>query len=140
MLAKGYADPQRLAVSGGLLAAWILGHSDRFANAVVRKPIVDWTLEVATSLDGAQRAQAVRGGLPWDDSDSYVKRSPIYFAQNFKTPTLILAEEHDPQAEELYFALQQRKVESAMVRMPDEKQPGTRVAGLEGLLAWLERK
>ena len=47
--------------------------------------------------------------MPWDDPDQYVKHSPIYFAGNFRTPTLVLASDPDPGAEELYFALQARK-------------------------------
>ena len=95
-------------VAGGLLAAWILGHSDRFAAVVARRPIVDFTLM-------AERAAPWMGALPWDNPDRYVKHSPIYFAGNWKTPTLVLAGEHDAQADEFYSALELRKVKSVMV-------------------------
>ena len=33
--------------------------------------------------------------MPWDDPDQYVKHSPVYFARNFKTPTLVITGEAD---------------------------------------------
>ena len=137
VIAKGYIDAKRLYVTGGLTAAWMVGHSDRFAAAVARNPIVDWT--TAATLDRDRSAQIVRwmGSLPWEDPDQYVKHSPIYFAGNFKTPVLVIAKGDDPQAAELYFALQERKVESALVRLPAAAQAADRVRELEAELAWL---
>ncbi len=129
--AKGYVDPARIAVRGGLLAAWLLGHTDRFSAVVARRPIVDFTLE-------ARRAAPWMGGMPWDDPDQYVRHSPIYFAQNWKTPTLLLAGSPDPQSDEFYFALQNRKVNSTMVRMADWDKPSAQVQEMETTLAWLE--
>jgi len=131
VVAKGYIDPKRLAVEGGLLAAWILGHSDRFAAVVARRPIVDFALI-------AGRAAPWMGAMPWDDPEQYAKHSPIYFAQNWKTPTLVLAGTPDPQSDEFYSALQQRKVASAMARIPDGSKPSARVLALQTTLAWLE--
>ena len=79
------------------MAAWLLGHSDRFAAVVARRPIVDFTLL-------AERAAPFLGALPWDDPDAYAKHSPIYFAQNWKTPTLVLASDVDAQSDEFYHA------------------------------------
>ena len=55
-LAKGYIDPRRLMVVGGLVAAWAIGHTDRFAAAVARHPIADWFTDIAIAPDGARRA------------------------------------------------------------------------------------
>jgi acylaminoacyl-peptidase len=129
-VAQGTVDPQRIAVTGGLVAAWILGHSDRFAAVVARHPIVDFTLM-------AERAAPWMGALPWDDPDQYVKHSPIYFAANWKTPTLVLAGDHDQQSDEFYAALQLRKISSAMVHIPDGSRPSAKVLELETMLAWL---
>lgn len=139
LAAKSYIDPHRMALCGGLLAAWIIGHTDRFAAAVVRHPIADWTLDVAAAPDGARRAAAWLGAMPWEDPDRYSRHSPIYFAQNFKTPALVLAGDPDPQADELYFALEARKVESALVRVHAEGKPAEKALELETVLAWLRR-
>jgi acylaminoacyl-peptidase len=131
VVAKGYTDSRHLAVSGGLLAAWLLGHSDRFAAAVACRVIVDFALE--------PRAAAWMGAKPWEDPEQYTKHSPLYFAQNWKTPTLVLAGDPDPQADEFYSALQQRKVNSALVRIPNAGQPASRILELETILAWFNK-
>ena len=139
LIAKGYIDPARLSISGGLLAAWATGHTDRFHAAVVRHAIADWVTDVAHAPDGIYRAAAWMGAMPWDDPDQYVKHSPIYFAGNFRTPTLVLAGDADPGAEELFFALQARKVDSALVRLGAEGRPSRVILEWEAMLGWLEK-
>jgi acylaminoacyl-peptidase len=133
VVSKGYIDPQRIAVAGGLVAAWLIGHTSRFSAAVARRPIVDWTADVLTSPEGERRATHWMGGWPWDDPEQYLKHSPLFFAANFKTPTLVLAGEGDLQSEELYGALRLRKVKTEMVRLGDS--PQDRVLELEATLA-----
>jgi dipeptidyl aminopeptidase/acylaminoacyl peptidase len=138
LIAKDYIDPARLAISGGLLAAWAIGHTSRFHSAVVRHAIADWTTDVAHAPDGLHRAAASMGAMPWDDPDQYVKHSPVYFAGNFRTPTLVIAGDRDPGAEELYFALQARKVDSALVQL-GAARPSQVILEWEATLGWLER-
>jgi dipeptidyl aminopeptidase/acylaminoacyl peptidase len=135
-IAKGGIDPRHVFLAGGLLAAWTIGHTDRFAAAVIRRPIAEWTSAVALGPDGYRRA-AWMGALPWDDPDQYVQHSPLFFARNFKTPTLVIGD--DVQSRELYFALQARQVDSALVRLADDHKPSTQVLELESELAWLGR-
>jgi len=78
-------------------------------------------------------------GLPWDNAEQYGKHSPIYFAAAFRTPTLVIENGDDPQAEELYFALRSRRLESALLRFPQPLQAAGRVACLEAELAWFAR-
>jgi dipeptidyl aminopeptidase/acylaminoacyl peptidase len=78
------------------------------------------------------------GAMPWADPEQYWKHSPLYFAGQFRTPTLIIAGQHDAAADELYFALRARKVESALVRIGEER-PGDLVLEMEAALAWLKR-
>jgi len=131
VVAKGGIDAKRIAVRGGLLAAWLLGHSDQFAAVVARRPIVDFTVL-------GRRAAPWMGAMPWDDPDQYTRHSPIYFAANWKTPTLLFAGDPDPQSDEFYAALQERKVKSAIVRIPDWSKPSAQVLELETTLAWLD--
>ena len=111
-IAKGGIDAGRVALVGGAVAAWALGHTRRFTAVVARRPIIDWTSEVALAPDGWRRA-AWMGGLPWEQAQRYVARSPLYAAASFATPTLVIGS--DAQSQELYFALQARKVESALL-------------------------
>ncbi|HYW47307.1 MAG TPA: prolyl oligopeptidase family serine peptidase [Bryobacteraceae bacterium] len=125
VLAKGYVDPNRLTLIGGLLAAWTLGHTERFHRVVARRPVM--------TPAGLERA------APWDDPDQYVPHSPIFFARNFRTPTLVLAGDPDPESQELYLALQARKVESVLLRVPAAPTPGEQILELETVLRWLAR-
>jgi acylaminoacyl-peptidase len=119
--ARGYIDTSRLAVAGGLVAAWAIGHTDRFRRAVV------------------ERLSSDRIGPRWEDPDHYVTHSPVFFARNFRTPTLVLAGDPDPESDELYRALQSKKVESALVRMGPRAIPGERILELEAMVGWLGR-
>jgi acylaminoacyl-peptidase len=139
LISQGYIDPGRLSISGGLLASWAIGHTDRFRAAVVRHAVADWVTDVAHSPDGIYRAAAWMGAMPWDDPEQYVKHSPIYFAGNFRTPTLVIAGDSDPGAEELYFALQARKVDSALLRLGEEGRPSQVILEWEATLGWIEK-
>lgn len=132
-MAKGYIDAKKLTISGGLTAAWILGHTDRFAAAVLHNPVADRAAEFALGPDGLRRAISEMGAFPWDDPVQYWQHSPIYFAQGFRTPTLILGSANDGQSRELYFALQARKVASALVETPR----GRDVEALQAEVNWL---
>src|SRR5258705_9410065 len=52
VIGRGYVDVQRLFVTGGsgggVLTAWIVGHTDRFRAAVVVKPVINWASFVLT--------------------------------------------------------------------------------------------
>jgi len=56
LLAKGFVDPQNMFVTGcsggGVLTAWVVGHTDRFAAASSNCPVIDWVSFVGTT-DGA---------------------------------------------------------------------------------------
>jgi acylaminoacyl-peptidase len=118
VIAKGYIDPQRVMLCGGAVSAWAIGQTGRFRAVVARRP-------------GAFAVAA-----PWDDPDEYVKRSPLSFAREFRTPTLVLAGDPDPGSELLYAALQARRVESEIIRMPKPDRPGGRILEFETVLAW----
>jgi dipeptidyl aminopeptidase/acylaminoacyl peptidase len=154
VLARGYIDPKRLAVTGGsgggLLTAWIIGHTDRFAAAVSQYPVTNWITEVGTADHGYHFASVWMKAMPWENPDQYIKHSPIFFADKFKTPTMVLTGESDfrtpmAQSEELYFALKARKVDAVLVRIPDEphgirgEHPSHRIAKMEHILGWVEK-
>jgi acylaminoacyl-peptidase len=126
-IAKGSVDPERVSIAGAVVAAWAIGHTPRFYRAVAQRPIVDWAVDLA-------RAAPAMGALPWEDPEQYVKHSPIFFAQNFRTPTLILAGDSDAGSQQLYDALRTRNVEVALVRAG-----GDRALELEAILAWLAK-
>jgi dipeptidyl aminopeptidase/acylaminoacyl peptidase len=64
-------------------------------------------------------------GTPWTNKELYERWSPHNFAQNFKTPTLVIHGELDfrvPVSEglQMFTALQRRNVPSKLLLFPDE--------------------
>jgi dipeptidyl aminopeptidase/acylaminoacyl peptidase len=127
LLAKGFVDPQNMFVTGcsggGVLTAWIVGKTDRFAAASANCPVVDWLSFVGTT-DGASWYYNFEK-LPWEDPSEHIRRSPLTYVGNVKTPTMLMTGVNDlrtpmPQTEQFYSALKLRKVPTAMLRFVDE--------------------
>jgi dipeptidyl aminopeptidase/acylaminoacyl peptidase len=152
VLARGYVDTQRLFVTGGsgggVLTAWIVGHTDRFRAAVVVKPVINWASFVLTADMTNYFYRYWFEGFPWDDVQSYWKRSPLAYVGNVHTPTMLMTGEADyrtpsTEAEQFYEALKLRKVDTALVRVPNAShdisaRPSLLVAKVAYVLAWLK--
>jgi len=153
VLERGYVDPDRLFVTGGsgggVLSAWIVGKTDRFAAAVVQKPVINWyswSLYADMSVSGLDDWFP---GPPWENRDHYLDRSPISLVGNVTTPTMLLTGEQDertpmPESEQFYGALQYRNVPSALVRIPDAShgiasKPSNLIAKVVHVLEWFDR-
>jgi dipeptidyl aminopeptidase/acylaminoacyl peptidase len=156
VIKRGYIDEHNLFVTGGsgggVLTTWIVGHTDRFAAAVAMKPVVNWYSFVGTT-DSADWYYNFKQ-LPWENPEEHMRRSPITYVGNVKTPTMILVGDIDlrtplEQTEQYYRALKMRKVPTAMVRLSDEyhgfngdfslRHPSNRVAQMLFLRAWFDR-
>jgi dipeptidyl aminopeptidase/acylaminoacyl peptidase len=127
VLKKGFVDERNLFVTGcsggGVLTAWTVGHTDRFAAASANCPVIDWLSFVGTT-DGASWYYNFEK-LPWEDPSEHIRRSPLTYVGNVKTPTMLMTGVNDlrtpmPQTEQFYSALKLRKVPAAMVRFNDE--------------------
>ncbi|WP_372762461.1 prolyl oligopeptidase family serine peptidase [Pseudoalteromonas sp.] len=128
LIAKGFIDESKLFVTGGsgggVLTAWIIGHTDRFAAAVVAKPVINWISFVLTADYYPFFADYWFPGKPWDHIEHYMQRSPISYVGKVKTPTMLLTGEADyrtpiSETEQFYQALKLQGVDTAMVRIPD---------------------
>ncbi|MBI3789659.1 MAG: S9 family peptidase [Gemmatimonadetes bacterium] len=153
VIAKGYVDPAQLYVTGGsgggVLTAWMIGHTDRFKAALAFYPVINWESFVLTADMGAKAAADWMPGLPWDNVDNYAKRSLLSVVKNVKTPTLIMTGEEDfrtpmSESEQYYKALKLRGVETVLVRVPDEphgirRRPSHEAAKLTTLQGWFEK-
>ncbi len=123
-----YVDRDRMVAAGasygGYMINWILGHTDRFKALVTHAGVYDLTSEAGTT-DELWFAKWEFGGLPWENPDLYAKWSPSNYVKEFKTPTLVTHGDLDyrvpiGQAQELFTALQERKIQSKLVQFPDE--------------------
>ncbi len=153
VLERGYVDPDQLFVTGGsgggVLSAWIVGHTDRFAAAVVAKPVINWYSFVLTADNTAFFYKYWFPGLPWDNLEHYMERSPLHHVGKVTTPTMLLTGENDyrtpiSETEQFYTALQLMKVPSAMVRIPEAghgiaARPSNLMAKVAHILAWFEK-
>ena len=126
-IAGGYADPDRLFVTGGsgggVLTAWIVGKTDRFKAAATQKPVIDWASFALTADAPAFFSRYWFGKYPWEDHDAFWARSPLSLVGNVKTPTLVVVGSEDyrtpvSEAEQYYTALQIRGVPTALVKVP----------------------
>lgn len=154
-IAKGYVDPQRLYVTGGsgggVLTAWIVGHTDRFKAAVVAKPVINWTSFVLTADFYTMFTRYWFPMLPWEQGgpEHYWKRSPLAYVGNVTTPTMLITGENDyrtpiSETEQYYQALKLRKVDTAMVRIPGaahgiNARPSQMLAQVLNTIAWFQR-
>ncbi|HYY57161.1 MAG TPA: S9 family peptidase [Pyrinomonadaceae bacterium] len=137
VIKRGYIDERNLFVcggsGGGVLTTWIVGHTDRFAAAVAMKPVINWYSFIGTT-DSADWYFNFKK-LPWEDPQEHLRRSPITYVGNVKTPTMLMTGELDlrtpmEQTEQFYRALKMRKVDTVMVRIADEYHPINAVPGL----------
>ena len=149
---RGYVDRGRLFVTGGsgggVLTAWIVGHTERFRAAVVVKPVINWASFVLTADMTNYFYRYWFAGFPWDDVQSYWKRSPLAYVGNVKTPTMLMTGEVDyrapsSEAEQFYQALKMRKIDTALVRVPNAShdisaRPSLLIGKVAYVLAWFK--
>ncbi|HEV2866267.1 MAG TPA: S9 family peptidase [Allosphingosinicella sp.] len=153
-IAQGYADGDHLFVTGGsgggVLTAWIVGSTNRFRAAATQKPVIDWTSFALTADASTYFSRYWFGAYPWEDQQSYWRRSPLSLVGNVQTPTLVVVGSEDfrtpvSEAEQYYTALQLRGVPTALVKVPGAShggiasRPSQSGAKAAAILAWFER-
>ncbi len=127
VVGRGYIDAKNMFVfgcsGGGVLTAWTVGHTDRFAAAASLCPVIDW-ISFVGQTDGASWYQNFEKPF-WEDPSEYLKRSPIMYVGHVKTPTMLMTGVLDlrtpiPQIEEYYRALKMHGTPTVMIRMNNE--------------------
>ncbi len=111
---------------GGFMTSWIISHKpNMFKSAIVERALLNWETMVGTSDIGIGFPEMYLLDDMSKNINLYREKSPITFASNIKTPTLIIHSEEDyrcpvEQAEQLFSNLKKRNVKSAMLRFPGE--------------------
>lgn len=127
VIARGWVDEANMFVygcsGGGVLTSWIVGQTDRFAAASANCPVTNWLSFVGTT-DGIGWYRNFEK-YPWEDPSEHLRRSPLMYVGNVKTPTMLMTGEQDlrtpmPQTEEYYQALKVLGVPTAMIRFQNE--------------------
>jgi len=128
-VARGWADADRLAVSGwsygGILTNHVITRTDRFKAAITGASEVLYVVNFGH--DQYQRWWTQELGPPWQPEARaiYERMSPFNRVERITTPTLILGGEEDwnvpiINSEQLYLALKQLGVETQLVVYPGE--------------------
>ena len=149
-----WIDRDRLGVTGGsyggFMTNWILGHTDRFKAAVTLRSLSNFISDDGTR-DGAYGHTSDFGGDIFQKFELYWDRSPLKYARNVKTPTLILHSDNDyrvpiEQGEQWFRALKHFGVTTEIVFFPRENHNLTRtgepkhlVESLNWQLYWFDR-
>jgi dipeptidyl aminopeptidase/acylaminoacyl peptidase len=123
-----FVDSSRIAGAGasygGYMMNWILGHTNRFRCLVSH----DGMFNPASAYGTTEELwfnEWEFGGTPYKNPELFKKWSPMEFAQNFKTPTLVIHGQQDYRLDvsegfQLFTALQRQGVKSKMLYFPDE--------------------
>jgi dipeptidyl aminopeptidase/acylaminoacyl peptidase len=128
VVGKGFIDTSHMYVSGcsggGVLSSWVIGHTNRFAAAAVRCPVIDW-LSFAGHTDIPLFTYSFFNKPFWEDPAQWLAHSSLMAAGNVTTPTLLMTGVLDrrtpmPQTEEYYSALKMRGVPTAILQFNDE--------------------
>lgn len=152
VISQGYIDEKRLYVTGGsgggVLTSWIVGKTDRFAAAVVAKPVINWTSFALYADIAPYVSKNWFEKMPWEDPMHYWKRSPISLVGNVTTPTMLLTGEADlrtpmAETEQYYQALKMRGIDTQMVRIPEAfhgitKRPSHLISKIAHIIQWFE--
>jgi len=125
---KGFVDQSRMYVSGcsggGVLSSWVIGHTNRFAAAAVRCPVIDW-LSFAGHTDIPLFTYSFFEKPFWEDPQPWLQHSSLMHVGKVTTPTLLMTGVLDrrtpmPQTEEYYAALKMRGVPAALLQFNEE--------------------
>ncbi len=150
-------DVRRIGVTGGsyggFMTNWIIGHTDRFACACTQRSICNWTSFHGVSDIGYffTPDQAGASLLKTEDHEKLWFHSPLRYASNFKTPTLVIHSKADyrcpvDQGYQMITALKEMKVESKMVVFNSENhdlsrngKPKARQKRLKEITEWMQK-
>jgi dipeptidyl aminopeptidase/acylaminoacyl peptidase len=149
-----WIDAERLGVTGGsyggFMTNWIVGHTTRFKAAVTLRSLSNFISDDGTR-DGAYGHTPDFGGDIFQKFDLFWDRSPLKYAKNVRTPTLILHSDNDfrvpiEQGEQWFRALKHFGVTTEIVMFPRENHNLTRtgepkhlVESLNWQLYWFDR-
>ncbi len=125
----GIVDAARIGVSGwsegGLLTSWVITQDHRWRAAMSGAAVNDWT-GYADMTDAQDFSPSFIGPSPWTSEKMralYDAESPLTYAANVKTPTLILTDAGDqrvptPLSYEFYHAVRATGTAVEMIVFP----------------------
>jgi dipeptidyl aminopeptidase/acylaminoacyl peptidase len=149
-VASGAADPDRLGVGGwsygGILTDHVISRTTRFKAAVSGASEFNYLANYGT--DHYQRVWEAELGLPWRNTELWLKLSPFYRLDKIVTPTLVIGGDADMNVpiiggEQLYQGLKRLGRDTELVIYPGEthaiRRPSFQKDRFERYIAWYEK-
>jgi dipeptidyl aminopeptidase/acylaminoacyl peptidase len=149
-IAMGVADPNRLGVGGwsygGILTNYVITKTTRFKGAISGASEVNYPANYGH--DHYQRQWEAELGLPWEQTDRWIKLSPFYRVAAIKTPTLILCGQEDwnvplQNSEQLYQALRRLGIPTELIVYPGQghaiRRPSYQKDRYDRYIAWYDK-
>jgi dipeptidyl aminopeptidase/acylaminoacyl peptidase len=149
-IAMGVADPERLGVGGwsygGILTDHVLTKTTRFKAAISGASEFNYLANYGT--DHYQRQWEAELGLPWQNTQLWIKLSPFYRLDKITTPTLVMGGDADVNVpilggEQLYQGLKRLGRETELVVYPGEthsiRRPSFQQDRFERYVAWYSK-
>ncbi len=148
-----YTDSRRMGIAGasygGYAVDWILGHTNRFKAAVTH----DGVFNLESMMNATEELWFPEwefGGPSWSPKAraSFARWSPHLYAQNIKTPTLIITNELDyrvpvDQGLQMFTVLRRNGVPAEAIVFPDEGhfvlKPLNSKYWHESVFGWMKR-
>jgi dipeptidyl aminopeptidase/acylaminoacyl peptidase len=122
-----YIDSSKIGLYGysygGFMSSWIIGHTNQFKAAVIGAPCINLNSMSGTSDIGIKFGEEQWGGLRYDNVEKYQFNSPLTYAKNVTTPSIILVGDRDyrcpiEQAEQYFVTLKRMGNDVQLVRYP----------------------
>jgi dipeptidyl aminopeptidase/acylaminoacyl peptidase len=150
VLKGGEIDESRIGVSGwsegGLMTSWLITHDTRWKAAMSGAAVNDW-VQYGDMTDSKDFTPSFIGPSPWTSEalmKLYEDESPLTYAANVKTPTLIMTDAGDqrvptPLDYEFYHAIRATGTPVEMVVFPrDGHNPTDPVGQEDRTRRWVE--
>ena len=147
-----FVDSTRMGAAGasfgGYMVNYILGNAGGRFKALVSHDGVYNFESMYGATDEIWFDEWEHGGMPWERPEEYRRFSPHAFAQNFRTPTLVVHGANDfripsTEAMQLFTALQRQHVPSEFLYFPDENhwvlKPANSALWHSTVFGWLAR-
>ena len=154
LLEQGYVDEERLGVTGGsgggLLTAWVVTQTDRFAAAAAQRSVINWHSFVGTADMNFFFVERWFSAPPWEEPMQYIERSPLAYVDQVETPILMIHSAEDwrtplEQTQQFYAQLRMQDKPARMVIFPEAShglsrggRPSQRVERLNHIRDWFD--
>ncbi len=145
-----YANGEKVCAAGasygGYMVNWIAGQTDRFSCLVTHAGLFN-VFSMYGTTEELWFPEWEFKGTPYQNPELYQKWSPLTYAQNFKTPTLVVHGYYDFRVDvsegfQMFTALQRQGIESKFLYFPDEghwiNKPLNSELWYETILDWLD--